>query len=157
MRLQHFLSRDERLGRRWLLLEPVQKQLVMPTRHILPLQRLQRGLHVLLAQPLEQRIRLAELYGGELPDRVVNVATMLRAAVLNGQWKAPPASVCDAASCSRVHWLGHTCTTPPSRLERVSIGPGAPREPSTGWVGVTWRRTASIRLFHSAEDMTELL
>ena len=42
MGLQHFLSRDERLGRWWLLLEPVQKQLVMPTRHGLPLQRVQR-------------------------------------------------------------------------------------------------------------------
>ena len=63
MGLQHFLSRDERLGRRWLLLEPVQKQLVMPTRHILPLQRLQRGLHVLLAKPLEQRVRRTKLHG----------------------------------------------------------------------------------------------
>ena len=79
MGLQHFLSRDERLGRWWLLLEPVQKQLVMPTRHGLPLQRVQRRLHVLLAKPLEQGIRLAELYGDELPDRGVGVLQQLRA------------------------------------------------------------------------------
>ena len=77
--MQHFLSRDGRLGRWRLRLAPVQQQLVVPARHGLPLQCLQRGLHVLLAKPLEQRIRLAELYGGELPDRGVGVLQQLRA------------------------------------------------------------------------------
>ena len=63
MRLQHFLSRDGRLGRWWLRLAPIHEQLVVPARHGLPLQRLQRGLHILLAKPLEQRVRCTELHG----------------------------------------------------------------------------------------------
>ena len=63
MRLQHFLSRDGWLGRWWLRFAPVQEQLVVPARHGLPLQCLQRGLHILLAKPLEQRVRRTELHG----------------------------------------------------------------------------------------------
>ena len=63
MRLQHFLSRDVRLGGEWLRLAPVQEQLVVPARHGLPLQCLQCGLYILLAKPLEQRIRRTELHG----------------------------------------------------------------------------------------------
>ena len=63
MRLQHFLSRDGRLGRSWLRLAPVQQQVVVPARHGLPLQRLQRGLHMLLAKPLQQRVRRTKLHG----------------------------------------------------------------------------------------------
>lgn len=63
MRLQHFLSRDGWLGRWWLRLAPVQEQLVVPARHGLPLQCLQRGLYILLAKPLEQRVRRTKLHG----------------------------------------------------------------------------------------------
>ena len=73
MRLQHFLSRDGRLGRWWLRLAPVQQQLVVPARHGLPLQRLQRGLHMLLAKPLEQRVRRTELHGVVGSGRGVNM------------------------------------------------------------------------------------
>jgi len=63
VRLQHFVPRDVRLGRWWLRRAPVQEQLVVPARHGLPLQFLQRGLYILLAKPLEQRIRRTELHG----------------------------------------------------------------------------------------------
>ena len=73
MRLQHFFPRDVRLGRWWLRFTPVQEQLVVPARHGLPLQFLQRGLHILLAKPLEQRIRRTELHGIVCSDRGLGV------------------------------------------------------------------------------------
>ena len=73
MSLQDFLSRDVRLWWWWLRLAPFQEQLVVPARHGLSLQRLQRDLYMLLAKPLEQRIRRTELHGIVCSDRGLGV------------------------------------------------------------------------------------
>lgn len=46
---------------------------MVPARHGLPLQCLQRGLYILLAKPLEQRIRRTELHGIVCSDRGLGV------------------------------------------------------------------------------------